>query len=404
MLQVYQARNIEGKTEDFLLQSDKDRQLCAAGLTAIPAIIDPHVHFRVPGCDHKEDWQTGALAAIRGGVTAVFDMPNNRPACISKATFQEKETQIDEQLEKAKIPLRYFLYLGIDRGHLEEIAKMAGHAVALKVFMGSSTGSLLVDDEDSLDRVFALAAAHDILIAVHAEDEAFLRERREALGPSKDPAFHSKVRDREGAVRAVARAIALAKKHKARLAILHVSTPEELALIREAKKSGAFVYAEATPHHLYLSEDDYAQWGTHVIVNPPLRTRRDKEALWEAVADGTIDWIGSDHAPHTLEEKKRAFPDAPSGVPGVEFLLPLMLHAVAMGKISLQRLVELTSGNVRKIFRLPAWEDLVLVDLAKEKKIVQEGVASKCGWTPYAGMTLRGWPRYTILKGEVYVL
>lgn len=371
-------------------------------LTALPALIDPHVHFRVPGGEHKEDWKTGALAAIHGGVTTVCDMPNNSPPCTTLKALIEKKQLIDAQLKSVDIPLRYGLYFGADKEHFDQIKPASKEVIGLKIFMGCSTGGLVIDTDDALDEAFRLAAEADLLVAVHAEDEALLAQKRKEYREATDPAVHSLMRPKEAAVRATAKAIGLARKHGTALYILHMSTADEVALVRAAKQEGVKVYAETTTHHLFLSVEDYKHFGTFVQMNPPLRTREDQEALWEGIADGTIDTIGTDHAPHTFAEKSLPFGQAPSGIPGIETLLPLLLDAVYKGRLTLEKVIELTRTNPQKIFNLPNNDDVVLVDLEKQLAITDDMIKSKCGWTPYKGRILRGWPEYVILDGRVY--
>ncbi len=373
-----------------------------SSLTSLPALIDPHVHFRVPGGEYKEDWKTGARAALYGGVTTVCDMPNNTPPCTTVKALEEKKRLIDLQLKSVDIPLRYALYFGADKENFDQIERASDKCVALKIFMGCSTGGLVIDTDEALDEAFRLAAQSEMLVAVHAEDEALLRQKRKEYAGITDVYAHSLMRPKEAAVRATAKAIALARKHGTRLYILHLSTKEEVALVRAAKQEGLPVFAEATTHHLFLTEEDYAQFGTFVQMNPPLRALEDQEALWEGIREGTLDTIGTDHAPHTKEEKNRPFGEAPSGIPGVETLLPLLLDAVYHKKLTLERVIELTRTNPQKIFNLPPNDDVVLVDLEKERTVTNEMIKSKCGWTPYKGRVLRGWPEYVILDGRAY--
>ena len=371
-------------------------------LTILPALIDPHVHFRVPGGEHKEDWKSAARSAIRGGVTMVCEMPNNQPPCTTYERLLAKKQMIDAQLREVDIPLRYQLYFGADKEHFDQIALARKETRALKIFMGCSTGGLVVETDSDLDEAFRCAKDAGLTVAVHAEDEALLKEAKKRYVGATDPALHSKMRPREAAIRACEKALQLCAKHHSPLYILHMSTQEELELVRQAKKSGLPVYAEVTTHHLFLSECDYQRYGTFVQMNPPLRTVEDQEALWEGIKDGSIDTLGTDHAPHTLAEKQLPFGQAPSGIPGVETLLPLMLDAVSKGRLTLKRLVELTRTNSAKLFGLPSYPDFVLVDLSLEKEVRQEELASKCGWSPYHGRLLKGWPLYTILGGRVF--
>jgi dihydroorotase len=219
-----------------------------------------------------------------------------------------------------------------------------------------------------------------------------------------EPRMHSEIRNDEVAFRATQKAIELARLYKTRLHILHVGTKREIQLIRQAKKEGLSVFVETTPHHLFLTIDDYARLGTKVQINPPLRTKEDADALWQAIHEGVLDTIGSDHAPHTLEEKARPFGQAPSGIPGVETTLPLLLDACNRGRMTLQQIVRLMRERVLEIFRMPPNEDYVLVDMKKKATIDEQSLKTKCGWSPYAGRQIQGWPVYTILKGRVYEL
>jgi dihydroorotase len=403
MIKIKNVKSLEGTVMDFAIESPVDKVLNAEGrLTMLPALIDPHVHFRTPGANHKEDWITGSKAAIAGGVTTVFDMPNNSPSCTTKARLEEKKQLIEKQLAESQIPLRYHLYIGADQNSIDEIGKCNKQVIGVKIYMGSSTGDLLMTDNKALDRVFQLAAQENLIVSVHAEDEKTIEANKAKYENQHDPAVHSKIRDRAAACIAIEQAISLAEKYNGRLAILHVSTKEELDLIRKAKKRELLVYCEVTPHHLFLSENDYKAWGTKVQVNPPLRTLADQAALWEAIHDGTVDMIGSDHAPHTLEEKSKPYGQSPSGIPGIETTLPLLLNAYNEKQISLDKIVHLTSLNIKNIFELKPNDDLVLVDLEMVKEVADADLKSKCGWSPFAGRKLKGWPVYTLIKGHIF--
>ncbi len=403
MITIKNVLNLAGQKEDLTIPGNKTVSIDAQGkLTALPGVIDAHVHARVPGAEHKEDWKTFAKAAIKGGVTTVFDMPNNNPPCLSVDALDAKKILIDKQLEEVKIPLRYHLYLGGDEHHLEQIGLAKEKCIGIKIFMGCSTGNLCLENDQALEEAFKLAAKADILVAVHAEDREILRKNEKKYRGISDPSIHSKIRNPYAAAEAIKKALTLAERYRSRLYILHVSSQEELNLIRKAKARGVQVYAEATPHHLYLTENEYAKQGTKVQINPPLRSEEDRQALWEGLIDGTIDNVATDHAPHTLEEKNLPYPSSPSGVPGVEMLLPLLLNAVNEGKLNLYQLVKLLRTNVETIFRLSKNNDIVLVDLNQRNTVNEAALKSKCGWSPYHGMTLTGWPVYTILKGEVY--
>jgi len=260
-----------------------------------------------------------------------------------------------------------------------------------------------MDDASSLHALFSLAAAHDLLLAVHAEDEALIHERSRQL-KGDHPRMHSIIRNEEVALRATELALELARLYGTRLYLLHISTKAEVEAIRRAKEEGVMVFAETTPHHLFLTTQDYETLGTKVQMNPPIRSLENSEALWRAIVEGVIDTIGSDHAPHTLQEKSLSYGKAPSGIPGVETTLPLLLDACHHGRLSLQKIIPLMHTRILEIFRLKAAEDYVLIDRNKVKRVEEEHLKTKCGWSPYAGRTLTGWPVYTILQGHVYEL
>ncbi len=391
-----------GKSFDLEIASEHHQEIDATGLTALPAVIDPHVHFRTPGMEYKEDWTTASRAAINGGCTTVFDMPNTLPPTVTEALLVEKKAIIDAQLQDVGIPLRYDLFFGADKNHLSQIPLVKNQVIGIKVFMGCSTGNLVIDDDESLHAVFALAAEHDMLVAVHAEDEHLMNERKQQHFDASSYACHSTIRNIEVAVRAVEKAVALSRKYGTRLYVLHVSSAEEIAVIKAAKQEGVQVYAETTPHHLFFNTSAYETLQGKCVVNPPLREHTHHAAIINAIHEKVIDTIGSDHAPHTLEEKSKPYGQCPSGMPGIEFMLPVLLNAHHKGELSLTEIAALTSLNAQNIFRLTDSQDWVLVDLNKTATVTS--TASKCGWSPYMGLTLTGWPRYSIMRGKVYEL
>jgi dihydroorotase len=403
MIHFSGARSIEGQPLTLSYADPREVEIDASGLTVFPGLIDPHVHFRTPGMEHKEDWRTAARAALHGGYTTVFDMPNTLPPTVTEALLQDKKALVEAQLADVGIPLRF--YFGADKQHLSEIHKVRGAVVGIKVFMGCSTGNLVIDDDESLHAVFAIAAAQDMLIAVHAEDEDMIKARkREFANQACQYQDHSRIRDVDVAARAVEKAIALSRIYGTRLYLLHVSSKDEIALVRQAKKEGLPVFAETTPHHLFFNETAYARLQGKAVVNPPLRSEENRLALWEALRDGTIDTVGSDHAPHLESEKALPYGQCPSGMPGIETTLPLLLTAQQDGLISLERILSLTSAKPREIFGLPDNEDKVLVDLEQVRKVEASQLKTKCGWSSFAGMALRGWPRYVVLRGGVFDL
>ncbi len=401
MITIKNVALSDGTVRNVDLDSCAQRHIDGSGLTLLPALIDPHVHFRVPGAEHKETWVSGAQAALAGGVTTVFDMPNNTPSCVTAERLRQKAQLIKEQLQRAAIPLRSYLYIGADRNHLDEIVKVKNEIIGIKMFMGSSTGDLLIDDEHTQEQVFQIAATYNLVLSVHAEEEAIIRQNQQRIKPSLDPAIHSIIRDRQAAITAVERAIRLAEKHRTKLVILHCSTKEELELLRRAKRRGVRVYVEACPRHLFLDESAYQTHGNLAKVNPPLRSATDRLALWEAIHDNTVDFIGSDHSPHTLEEKQRPYDQAPAGAPGVQMTLPLLLDACNHGWLSLKKVIELTRTNIEKIFKLSPNDDVVLVDHKLRRTVEVADLRSKAGWSLFSEMTLTGWPVATIIRGNI---
>ncbi|MBV8802353.1 MAG: dihydroorotase [Gammaproteobacteria bacterium] len=402
MILIQQAFDIDANKIDLEIPSDLDIVVDGRGLTVFPGLIDPHVHFRVPGMDYKEDWRTAASAAIAGGYTMVFDMPNTVPPTITKELLIEKKAIIDRQLKEVGIPLRYHLFFGADKPHLDQIPLVKKSVIGIKVFMGCSTGNLVIDDDESLHAVFSLAASNDMLVAVHAEDEELLKQRKHLFRQTKEYQAHSQIRNVEVACRAVEKAIYLSQLYNTKLYILHASTQDELALIKKAKKANLPVFAETTPHHLFLNETAYAALGGKAVVNPPLRTEEHQEALFAAIHEGIIDTIGSDHAPHTEMEKAKPYGECPSGMPGIETTLALLLNAYHADLLTLKEIVSLTSKRAQAIFNLTENQDYVLVDLNKQMHVAKSMLKTKCAWSPYLGYLLKGWPEYTILKGVCY--
>ncbi len=390
-------KTYNGQTLELNLTTDENTD----HWIALPGLIDPHVHFRTPGAEHKENWESGAAAAIAGGVTTVFDMPNNTPSIIDEATLNTKIELVKNQLKNVDIPLRNYFYLGATLDNLDEIEKCKDKIIGVKIFMGASTGNLLVSKSEIQEKIFRKCAELNLVAAVHAEDDELINQQKLKY-PQPTIFDHGKIRFDTAAQSAVAKAIDLAQKTGAKLYILHTSTAKELELIKKAKQAGLTIYAEATPHHLFLDESAYDILGTKAQMNPPLRTKQDVSALWQAISQGTIDIVGTDHAPHTIEEKALSYPQSPSGVPGIETYLPLLLNAHNNGKISLEKIVELTRSNVQKIFNLPDNNDWVIVDLKKEKTIKNKDLKTKCSWSPFDSWKIKGWPIYTILNNKIY--
>ena len=382
-----------------LAAKDAGRLIDASGLHILPGVIDSQVHFREPGAEHKEDLASGSRAAVMGGVTSVFEMPNTKPSTISADALNDKIARA-----RGRMHCDFAFYIGATRENVEELAhleRLPG-AAGVKVFIGSSTGDLLVDDEDTLARILAVIQRR---AAFHSESEQRLRER-ESIRRDGDPSSHSEWRDEEAALSATESLLRLASSAGKRVHVLHVSTAAEMELLALHKDVAS---VEVTPQHLTLiAADAYRRLGTKAQMNPPLRDSSHQEGLWWGIAQGVVDVLGSDHAPHTLEEKAQSYPASPSGMPGVQTLVPVMLDHVNAGRLSLARFVDLTSAGPQRIFGIAGKgriavgydADLTIVDMQAERTIEDEWIASKCGWTPFAGRKVKGWPVGTILRGQ----
>lgn len=374
------------------------REIDAEGLTLLPGVIDPQVHFREPGLEHKEDLFTATCACAKGGVTSFLEMPNTRPL----TTTQQA---LDDKLQRAqnKCLVNYGFFIGATAENLPDLL-LANPTPGIKIFMGSMHGQLLVDEQEILEAIFAKGKR---LIAVHAEDQARINQRRQEFAGIHDVAVHSQIQDNQAALLATQQVLKLSQKYQRRLHILHMSTAEEAELLRQHKP--IWVTAEVTPQHLFLNTSAYEKIGTLAQMNPPLRSPHDNEVLWQALHDGIIDFIATDHAPHTLEEKAQLYPNSPSGMPGVETSLALMLTATDEGRCTLAQVVNWMSTAVAKAYNIPNKgaiapgydADLVLVDLQTYRPVLREELLSKCGWSPFEGWNLTGWPAYTIVGGEI---
>ena len=314
--------------------------LDCTGLHILPGVIDSQVHLREPGLEHKEDLESGGRAAVMGGVTGVFEMPNTKPLTVTAAALADKVARAGNRMY-----CDFAFYMGGTRENVAQLAafeRLPGCA-GIKVFMGSSTGELLVEDDEGVARILAETNRR---AAFHSEDEFRLRQR---LGEqvAGDAASHPVWRDAEAARLCTERLIRIARKLGKRIHVLHVSTADEMPLLAAAKDVAT---VEVTPHHLTLSSDDYARLGTLLQMNPPVRSKEHQRAIWQALQSGVVDILGSDHAPHTLEEKAKPYPNSPSGMPGVQTLVPVMLDHVSKGRLTLERFVDLTSHGPARIF------------------------------------------------------
>jgi dihydroorotase len=369
----------------------------AKGLHILPGLIDTHVHWREPGLAHKEDMASGSAEAALGGVTSVFEMPNTLPPTTSLESLTQKLS-----LAQNRCWVDHAFFLGATADNLPSLGEWekAPGCAGVKLFLGSSTGTLLLNDERLLSKLFQTCRRR---IACHSEDESRLQERK-ALAQAGKPHTHPLWRDESSAFWATQKLLKLAGQNGARLHVLHLSTEEELALLKEAR---AFATTELTPQHLLLSAPEcYERLGTLAQINPPLRAPRHARALWKALHAGLVDCLATDHAPHTLEEKAKPYPHSPSGMPGLGTLLPLMLNQVAQGNLRLEQLVELTAHGPARVFgmrckgRLALGHDadLTLVDL--EKKQTVDASKTRCGWNAFDGLSLQGWPVGTLLRGR----
>lgn len=375
-----------------------DHIIEAAGLTLLPGVIDDQVHFREPGMTHKEDLESGSTACAAGGITTFLEMPNTNPpaTCLENLAWKyHRASQVSR--------VNYGFYIGATTTNLAELQN-AKHAPGIKIFIGSSTGSLLVDDQAALEQIFAET---ELPICAHCEDETTVRNNRQRLerGGAMTVHDHSRIRDHQAALIATRRAIDLAVRHRHRFHVLHVSTAAEIPIVELARP---YVTAEVCPHHLLFSVEDYDRLGTLIQMNPSVKTREDNQALWQALSQGQIQVIATDHAPHTLEEKQVPYPASPSGLPAVENSLALMLNAACQGRCSLTQIASWMSDAPARIWGLvgkgrihPGYDaDLVLVDTRLRKVVVNEQQWTRSRWSPWAGQSLQGWPVHTIVQGQ----
>ncbi|MFN9341566.1 MAG: dihydroorotase [Planctomycetota bacterium] len=381
---------------DVALQTVADEVINAAGLHLLPGVIDDQVHFREPGLTHKEDLAHATRAAAKGGVTSFLEMPNTVPTTTTCERLAQKL-----EIAAQSCLVNYGFYMGATCDNIAEL-KQATRTPGIKIFIGSSTGDLLVDDQAALERIFAETT---LPICAHCEDEATVRANQARLSGRTDVAAHTEVRDYAAALIATKRAIDLARRHGHQFHILHVSTADELP---EIKAAPPWVTAEVCLHHLFFSVEDYARLGSLIKMNPSIKYRRDNEALWAALLDGTITVVATDHAPHTLEEKAQPYPACPSGLPAVENSLALMLDQVNRGRCTLPQVVKWMSAEPARIWYLSgkgrievgADADLVLVDMQLKQTIVNELQETKSRWSPWAGETFQGWPIRTWVNGQ----
>jgi dihydroorotase len=375
------------------------RRIDCTGLHLLPGVIDSQVHFREPGLEHKEDLETGSRAAVMGGVTAVFEMPNTAPLTITEDALADKVKRA-----RHRMFCDFAFFMGGTREnvpYLKEYERLPGCA-GIKVFMGSSTGSLLVADDEGLRAILREITRR---ASFHAEDEPRLTARKGERIPN-DPHSHPVWRDAEAAHLATRRLVTIARETGKRVHVLHISTADEMAFLADHKDVAS---VEVTPHHLTLAAPDaYDRLGTYAQMNPPVRDASHREGIWRALHSGIVDVLGSDHAPHTRAEKDKPYPESPSGMTGVQTLVPVMLDHVNAGRLSLARFVDLTSHGPARLFNIACKgriavgydADFTVVDLKRRQTIENRWIESRCGWTPFDGVTVTGWPVGTFVRGR----
>jgi len=384
-----------------LSQASAGEVFDATGLTVLPGVIDTQVHFREPGLEWKEDLETGSRAAALGGVVAVFEMPNTNPNTTDPDTMADKLARA-----KDRMWTDHAFYVGgthENADYLAELERLPG-CCGVKVFMGASTGDLLIADDEGVRKVLSNVRRR---ATFHSEDEYRLVDRR-GLARTGDWTSHPEVRDAESAIRSTRRLVGLAKETGARIHVLHVTTKDEMEYLRFHKDVAT---VEITPQHLTLvGPEAYERLGSYAQMNPPIRSQEHVDALWLwGMQQGVADVLGSDHAPHTKEEKAKPYPASPSGMPGVQTLVPLMLTHVANGRLSLERFIDLTSAGAQRVFgtankgrmAVSYDADLTIVDLKAKRTITHDQQATRCGWTPFDGVEATGWPMATIVRGRV---
>lgn len=373
--------------------------ISATGLTILPGVIDSQVHFREPGNEHKEDLETGSRAAVMGGVTGVFEMPNTNPLTTCPETFNDKIRRAHHRMF-----CDFAFYVGGTRENINDIPELERlpGAAGIKVFIGSSTGNLLVDDEASVRQIISKLTRR---AAFHSEDEARLIERK-GIRRANDPSSHPEWRDATAAMQSTRMLVEAARHYGKRIHVLHISTADEMAYLADHKDVAT---VEVTPQHLTLAAPEaYEQLGTLAQMNPPIRDAAHRAGLWAGLHAGVVDVLGSDHAPHTMEEKQKPYPESPSGMTGVQTLVPIMLDHVNQGNLSLERFVDLTSHGPNRIFGLATKgriavgmdADFTIVDMNASRTISNDWIESRSKWTPYDGKTVKGWPKGTIIRGR----
>ena len=385
-----------------LSKKDCEKKIVINNLIVLPGAIDSQVHFREPGLTHKEDIMNGTKGAILGGITSIFEMPNTNPSTTTKAALNEKLL-----IAQKNAYCNYSFFVGAAKENIENLKNLERlpGCCGVKIFMGSSTGDLLVEDDDSLRKILASGSRR---VAVHSEDEYRLRERKHLVeDPKANVSSHPLWRDSQTAIKSTERLLKIAQETNRKIHVLHISTKDEILILKKFKK---FSTCEVTPQHLFFHAPDcYESLGSLAQMNPPIRDKSHNIGLWKGIEEKIVDVIGSDHAPHTLEEKKKKYPNCPSGMTGVQTILPIMLDFVNKKKLGINDLVRLLCYNPAKIYNMKYKgeikigndADFSIVDLNKEFTITNEWIASKSGWTPYDGLKIKGLPVFTVVNGKI---
>jgi len=382
------------------VEANSSKIFDASDKIVLPGIIDTQVHFREPGSTDREDLESGSRAAVLGGVTSVFEMPNTNPPTSNLIEFDKKLN-----LAKNRMHCNYAFYFGATPENVDQLAKLKGlkGCCGVKLFAGSSTGKLLVDKEADIEKVISRS---DRIVSIHSEDEEILNLRKKFVKEG-DVHSHPEWRNIECAMSSTRRVVKIAERYNKQIHVLHVTTKDEVDFLAMHKKNVTF---EITPQHLTLyAPDCYDKLGTFAQMNPPIRERKHYDRLWVAVKNSVVDILGSDHAPHSKEDKNKKYPASPSGMPGVQTILPIMLNHINNEKLNLEQLVKLMCENPCRIFGIKNKgfikenfdADLTVIDMKKEQTINNEVMASKCGWTPFNNMAIKGFPVATIINGKV---
>jgi dihydroorotase len=399
---------VNGKIEkvaNSIQTKQQSKEINCEGLHLLPGVIDDQVHFREPGLTHKATIASETRAAVAGGITSFMEMPNTNPPALTQALLEEKY-----RIAANSSVANYSFFMGTSNDNVDEVLRTnerKKEVCGIKIFMGSSTGNMLVDNYLTLDKVFSEA---EVLIATHCEDERIIEVNKQKFSDANHASFHPLIRDVDACFESSFSAVQLAKKHNTRLHILHISTAKELQLFTNLfSLKNKRITSEVCVHHLHFTADDYSSLGNQIKCNPAIKSSENKTALWDALLDDRLDIIATDHAPHIWEEKSQPYQKSPSGLPLVQHSLLTMLHYVKQGKISLEKVVEKMCHAPAECFQIAErgyiregyFADLVLVDLNEKTKVSKENILYKCGWSPFEGFEFPASIKYTFVNGEI---